>query len=404
VFKPFTIQKPSAISQEDWDELVMEAKLVIVNSVQPAYGRLNTFMEEEYLQHTRGDIAASSLPGGKDYYSACLHFHTTTNRTAEEIHQIGRKEVNRILGRMLKVKEQTGFKGSLKAFQYYLRTDPKFNYSSGQEIIDNYKKKGETAHKLLPQFFSVTPIAKYEIVKVPDEIAPSMSGAYYLSPPADGSRPGMFYINTYAPETRKRYSATSTGLHEAEPGHHLQGSLAIENGSNTTFRRFMEDRKYYEAPASYPKNTAYVEGWGLYAEYLGEEMGVYKDPYDMFGRLSDEMLRACRLVVDTGMHAAMMDGDRKCDKQWAIDFMTENTALSAHDIESEINRYITWPGQACGYKMGEIKIRGLRTKATQSLGTRFDVRKFNTFVASMGGMPLNFLEDQIDEWTKKQMM
>jgi len=396
VWKPFT-KRPSTIGVKEWEVLVELAKILIKQKVQPSYRRLHVFMKQEYLKHTRPSIGASSLPGGAEYYAACLHFHTTTSLSAKEINTIGRNEVERITKRMIKVKDTTGFKGDLKAFKTFLRTDPRFNYSTGQEIIDNYRNKGAHAHKLLSKFFSVVPKAKYVIVPVPDEIAPSMSGAYYLAPPADGSRPGTFYINTYQPEQRKRYSATSTGLHEAEPGHHLQGALAIENGSKITYRRFMEDRKYYEAPASYPKNTAYVEGWGLYAEFLGEEMGVYGDPYDMFGRLSDEMLRATRLVVDTGMHALGMT------KEEAIAYMFKYTALSEHDIESEVNRYITWPGQACGYKMGEIKIRELRSKAAQKLGDKFDLRAFNTMVASGGGMPLNFLEQLVDEWIKKYL-
>jgi len=395
VFTQF-LHKPKGIKEVVWNGLVAAAKGVVKAMIQPAYRRLGEFIRDVYMKHTRPHIGASSLPNGAEYYAACLKFHTTTSWSADRIHQVGKTEVSRIIGRMLKVKEQTGFKGSLKSFKDFLRSSPKFNYSTGQEIIDNFKTKGEHAHSLLHKFFSVLPKAPYVIVPVPAEIAPSMSGAYYLSPPADGSRPGTFYINTYKPETRKRYSATSTGLHEAEPGHHLQGTLAIENGSKITFRRFMEDRKYYEAPASYPKNTAYIEGWGLYAEYLGEAMGVYKDPYDMFGRLSDEMMRACRLVVDTGMHA------KGWSKDDAVAYLEENTALSHRDIVSEVNRYITWPGQATGYKMGEIKIREVRGKAEEALGEKFDLREFNTMVASMGGVPLDFLENEVNQWVKKR--
>jgi len=279
-----------------------------------------------------------------------------------------------------------------QSFFFFLRDDPRFNYSTGEEIVSNYKQKGKHIHGLLLEIFSVLPKAPYVIIPIPAEVAPSFPGAFYLAPSKDGSRPGTFYINTYRPETRKRYEAVALSLHEAEPGHHLQGALTIERGSDLSFRRFMEDRKYYEAPSSFPKNTAYVEGWGLYAEFLGEELKVYKSHYDMAGRLSHEMFRACRLVVDTGIHAFGWSRDK------AIKFVNSHTALSLHDIEKEIDRYITWPGQACGYKIGELKLKELRKKAEKALGVKFDLRDYHTTVASMGGVPLDFLENQIDNY------
>ena len=394
IFKPF-VKKPRAITDDEWKQLVTDAKNVIINVVQPSYLHLAKFIENEYIKHTRLLIGVSTLPNGREYYAACLKFHTTTNLTAQKIHNIGLSEVNRITKRMLKVKDDAEYKGSLKNFRKYLRTDPKFNYSNAEEIIDNYKTKGKANHKLLSKYFSVLPKSPYVIIPLSAEVAPIFPAAFYLAPPQDGSRPGTFYINTYKPETRKRYEAVILSLHEAEPGHHLQGALSIENGSPIVFRRFMEDRKYYEPPMAFPKYTAYIEGWGLYSEYLGEEMGVLSDPYDMFGRLSHEMLRACRLVVDTGMHAFGWSRDR------AITFMYENTAMDMHDITQEIDRYITWPGQACGYKIGELKIKELRKKAENALGAKFDLGKFHTLIASMGGVPLDFMEKQIDKFVKE---
>ena len=394
IFEPF-VKKPRAISDDEWKQLVTDAKNVIINVVQPSYLHIAKFLENEYIKHTRLLIGASTLPNGREYYATCLKFHTTTDLTPQEIHNIGLSEVNRITTRMLKAKDDVEYKGSLKDFRNYLRTDPKFNYSNAEEIINDYKTKGENIHKLLPKLFSLLPKTPYEILPISADLAPRYPAAFYFAPPQDGSRPGTFRINTYKPETRKRYGAYSLSLHEAEPGHHLQASLLLEVGVSVAFRLYVEDRKYYEPPMAFPKYTSYIEGWALYSEFLGEEMGVLSDPYDMFGRLSDEMLRACRLVVDTGMHALGWSRDR------AITFMHENTATDMQEITLEIDRYITWPGQACGYKIGELKIKELRKKAENALEAKFDLGKFHTLIASMGGVPLDFMETQIDKFIKE---
>jgi len=395
-FKPF-LEKPKDISEDQWGKLIDEAKKVIEEEVKPSFIKLANFLEKDYFGLTRKSIGASSLPNGHEFYAACLAFHTTTTLTPKEVHDIGIKEVDRITKCMIDVKEQLKFSGTLKDFCTHLRTDSKFAYKEEKEILDHYKTLCRQIEEKLPDYFHVLPKAPYEVIPVPSEVAASFPGAYYLAPPDDGSRPGTFYINTYKPETRKRYEAVSLSLHEAVPGHHLQTSLTMESGSSPDFRRLMEDRKYYEPPGRFSMNTGYVEGWGLYSEYLGEEMGLYSDPIDMFGRLSHEMLRASRLVVDTGMHAF------EWSREKAIEYMAENTACDMHDITSEIDRYITWPGQACGYKIGEIKIKEIREKAETKLGDKFDLKMFHHTIAAMGGVPLNILESEIDNFIQKYM-
>ena len=388
-FKPFQ-SKPNKFSYNEWSNLTTTAKSLINSSVYPAYKRLGDFLSNTYMKNTRAEIAISSLPGGKDLYAKCLKFHTTTNLTAEEVHDIGKREVQRILSAMEEVKTKTKFQGTLADFRAYMRTDSKFKFNNASEMLATYNNLRAQIAQQLPKYFTKLPESQYVIEPVPEDIAPNFPGAYYRAPSKDGSRPGTFMINTYLPETRNNYECVCLSLHEAEPGHHLQSSLTMESTSLVEFRRFMEDRKYYEPPARFAMNTAYSEGWALYAEYLGEEMGLYTDPYDMFGRLSHEMLRACRLVVDTGMHALGWSRDD------AIQFMLNNTAASKHDIEAEIDRYITWPGQACGYKIGEIKIKEMRSKAERALGKKFKLKAFHNLIASMGGVPISMLERKID--------
>ena len=396
IFKPF-IERPTNLMEDEWNDLVSEAKKVIEDHIKPSYIKLSNFIRDDYLSHTRPSVGVSSLPNGELYYAACLKFHTTTNLTPKEVHDIGIKEVERITQRMISVKEKVNYEGSLKDFRTYLSSDEQFNFKDSTEIVNRYKNVAKQIEEKLPDYFQVLPKAPYEVIPVPPEVAPSFPAAYYLAPPDDGCRPGSFYINTYKPETRKRYEVVSLCLHEAIPGHHLQTCLTMESGSSPDFRRFMEDRKYYEPPGRFSMNTGYAEGWGLYSEYLGEEMGLYTDPFDMFGRLSAEMLRACRLVVDTGMHTFQWS------REQAIKYMEEHTASDIGNITSEIDRYITWPGQACGYKIGEMKIKEIREKVEEKLGNKFNLRTFHHTVASMGGVPLNVLEKEIDVFIKEQL-
>ena len=394
-YKPFK-EKPEDISNTEWEKIIDTAKAVIQNDVLSAYKRLSIYFQDVYIANTRSSIAATSLPNGEAFYDACLKFHTTTSLTPQNIHDIGIKEVNRITTRMEEVKNSVQYEGNLEEFRKHLRTDSKFKFKSKEDILQHYREVCENIESILPQYFDRLPKAKCQIVPVPEEVAPSFPGAYYLAPPADGSRPGTFYINTHNPTNRAKYEAVSLALHEAQPGHHLQGSLTMESGSLVPFRRFFEDRNYYEPPGRFAMCSAYIEGWGLYSEYLGEEMNLYTDPYDLFGRLSHEMLRACRLVVDTGMHAL------NWSKQQAIDYMMVHTATSEEDVTSEIDRYITWPGQACGYKIGEIKIKELRGNVENILGEKFNLKRFHDFVASMGAVPLDILEKQMENFIQDE--
>ena len=385
-------KKPESISTDEWDEIVKTGRELISELVLPAYTKLANFIDDEYKSHTRSEIAASSLPNGQEYYKQCLKFHTSTNWSAQEIHDLGKREVEKINIKMKDVMNQVNFLGGISQFKTFMKTDAQFKFMSKEDMLNKYNETAAKIADVLPKYFKRTPVIRYSITEVPAEVADSFPTAYYLAPPEDGTRPGTFFLNTHEPETRNRYEAVALSLHEAEPGHHLQSALTMEQDSLVDFRRFMEDRKYYEPPARFAMNTAYVEGWGLYSEYLGEEMGLYTDPYDMFGRLSYEMLRACRLVVDTGMHALGWS------KQEAVNYMVQNTVASEGEVDAEIDRYITWPGQACGYKVGELKIKELRRKAEMSLGEKFDVREFHDMVASIGGVPMHALETQVDEF------
>ena len=396
LFTPFKT-KPKNITDTNWECLTKEAQVLILDRVQPSYKKLADFLRDEYLPKTRPDISSSSLPNGAEFYKTCLKFHTTTNFSPKEVHEIGKSDVQRITGRIEEVRRKIGFKGDLKAFCNFIKTEKKLKFSTAEEIVSYYENVCKTFQSVLPKHFERLPKSKFVVTPVPEDIASSFPGASYLAGAEDGSRPATFYINTFKPETRSKYEAVSFCLHEAEPGHHLQSALTMESGDLVSFRRYFEDRKYYEPPARFPMNTGYHEGWGLYCEYLGEELGLYSDPYDFFGRLSHEMVRSCRLVVDTGIHALGWS------KEKATEYMMEHTAADPHYITSEINRYITWPGQACGYKIGEIKIKELRQKAASKLGENFDVRKFHDLVASMGSIPLTILERQVDIFISKTL-
>ena len=388
---------PLGISFNDWEDLVNEAENVIELDVYPSYTKLLSYLIEFYLPQTRLNVSISSVKNGSKLYEACLKFHTSTDKSPHDIHAIGVQEVDRITQRMIDVKNMLGFEGTLEDFQHYLKEDAKFSFSSADEMMQYYEGICKEIKNILPNYFTKLPKAKYIITEMNDHVAPTMPNAYYLAPSEDSSRPGTFFVNTSKLEMKRKFEALSLALHEAEPGHHLQSALTMEYGPLVEFRRFLEDRKYYESPARFSLNTAYVEGWGLYSEYLGEEMGLYKDLYDLYGRLSNEMLRACRLVVDTGIHALGWSKDK------AIEYMSKHTATDSHTISSEIDRYITWPGQACGYKMGEIKIKELRGLSTEKLGEKFDLKQFHDLVASMGGMPLNILEKQIEIYIKNKL-
>jgi uncharacterized protein (DUF885 family) len=320
------------------------------------------------------------LPDGEAWYAFFVAEHTTTSMTPGEIHQLGLNEVARILGEMDKVRQKVGFEGDLHAFFTYLRTDPKFYYTRGPDLVDGYMEVKKRIDAALPKLFSVFPKADYEVREVEAFRARSAAGAYYQQASADGSRPGIFYVNTYDLKSQPRFGMETLSLHEASPGHHFQQTIQQELTGLPRFRRFGGDY------------TAYVEGWALYAEFLGPELGLFTDPYRWFGRLNDEQLRAMRLVVDTGLHA------KGWTREQAIEYMLTNSTLAPSDVESEVERYIAWPGQALGYKVGDLRIQALRRKAEAALGPRFDVRDFHREVLSDGAVPMEILERKIDRW------
>jgi len=374
---------PPTVPGEDGTRLRAEAAKVYAEKIRPAYQRLEAYLTKKYLPAARTTIAASSLPDGAAWYAWNIKTQTSTNLTAQQIHDIGLAEVKRIRAEMEKVKDQTGFKGTLPEFFVYLRTDPKFFFTDKDELMRAYRDIAKRADPQLPKLFKTLPRLTYGVIPVPAYAEKSQTTAYYYPGAAKTGRPGYFYANTYALNTRPKWEMQPLTLHEAVPGHHLQLSLAEELGDLPDFRR-------------YGGYTAFVEGWGLYSESLGDEMGFYTDPYDKFGQLTFEMWRAVRLVVDTGMHSLGWSRDQ------AIQFFKDNSGKSEHDIVVEIDRYIVWPGQALAYKLGELKIKELRAYATQALGKKFDVRLFHDEVLHYGAVPLSVLDERIKAWVAAQ--
>lgn len=377
------VNLPAAVSGEKGLELRAAAAKTYATDVRPAFQRLEKFVREKYLPGARQAIAASDLPDGKAWYAWHIKTETSTDLTAQQIHDIGLAEVKRIRAEMERVKTETGFKGTLQEFFAYLRTDPKFFFTDKDDLLRAYRDIAKRADPQLIKLFKTLPRIPYGVLPVPTYAEKSQTTAYYYPGAAETGRPGYFFANTYALNTRPKWEMEPLTLHEAVPGHHLQISLAQEMTDLPDFRR-------------YNGYTAFVEGWGLYSESLGEEIGFYRDPYAKFGQLTYEMWRSVRLVVDTGMHALGWS------RQRAIDFFKDNTPKSEHDITVEIDRYIVWPGQALAYKLGELKIKELRAYATKELGPKFDVRLFHDEVLRNGAVPLGVLETHIKEWVAAQ--
>jgi uncharacterized protein (DUF885 family) len=381
-YAPFRTMSEN-VSAADQGRLRAEVKVAVAEVVLPALRRFQSFFSSEYLPACRESVAASDLPDGRSYYDYLATLYTTTSLSAAQIHEIGLQEVTRLRGDMEKIRVEVGFQGDLPAFFTYLRSDPRFHYNDGAQLLMAYRALAKRIDPELTRVFGTLPRAPYGVVPIPDALAPDVTTAYYTDGSADGRRAGSFYVNLYKPETRFIWEMVPLTLHEAVPGHHLQLSLANEMPDQPMFRRLAQF-------------TAYVEGWGLYAEQLGYDMGLYSDPYDRMGQKSYEMWRAVRLVVDTGMHT------QGWTRQQAIDYFKANAPKSELDIINEIDRYIAVPGQALAYKIGQMKISELRAKAQARLGERFDLRAFHDALLGAGALPLAVLEQQMDAWIERQ--
>jgi uncharacterized protein (DUF885 family) len=382
-FKPFE-QFPASVNEVDHQRLVAAAKESIRGSVVPAYQALLQFLETEYIPGSRAGVAAADLPDGQAYYQERIHYFTTLSLTPEAIHATGQSEVERIRTEMKAVIDRTGFKGSFREFIDFLRSDPRFYVTTPAALLEKTSLVLKRMDGELPRLFKTLPRLPYGIREIPSFSAPGNTAAYYQPGSGDGTVAGNYYVNTYDLASRPLYEIEALSLHEAVPGHHLQIALQQELHDLPEFRRF----------AGF---TSFVEGWALYSERLGLEVGFYQDPYSDFGRLSYEMWRACRLVVDTGMHALGWG------RQQAIDFMAANTSSTLLNITNEIDRYIAWPGQALAYKLGELKMRELRAFAEKELGAQFNLREFHDCILLAGALPLDVLDTRVREWVTVQI-
>ena len=356
---------------------------MIQSVIIPAFKRVHDYMKNDYIPAARESVGLSALPQGKAWYEYQIATNTTLPLSADEIHEFGQKEVARILNEMNMVRETVGFEGDLPAFFEFLRTDEQFYFKSEQEVIDGYNSVKDKINARVGQLFEVFPKSDYEVRAVESFRAASSAGASYQSPAPDGSRPGIFYINTHNLKAQPKFLMETLSIHEAAPGHHFQIAIQQEVEGLPRFRKF----------GGY---TVFAEGWALYAESLGKEMGLFTDPYMWYGRLADEQLRAMRLVVDTGLHAFGWSREK------AIQFMLDNSSMAESDVVAEVERYISIPGQALSYKVGERHIRMLRNKAAEKLGDKFDVKKFHTQILIDGSLPMPILEAKIDRWIEQQ--
>ncbi len=377
------LQTADAIPSSERDAIARSLKGAIRESVIPAYRKLLAFVSNEYLHTCRDTVGIGAVANGDKMYAELAYLSVTVKVNADEVHDLGLSEVARIRGEMAKVQKEVGFEGSLDDFLAHMRSDPAQRFKSGEELYAAADAILQRTKPLMPKLFTRIPKADCEMKEIEAFRAPASPVAYYNPTPEDFSRPGYYYINTYAPQERLRFTLEALTYHEAIPGHHFQMALDQENRNLPKFRR-------------YGSFTAYVEGWALYTEKLGYEIGGYKDAYSRFGQLTFEMWRACRLVVDTGMHA------KGWSRQRAIDYMAGNSSLARVDVENEIDRYISWPGQALAYKIGELRILALRREAEKKLGDKFDLRTFHDALLSEGAMPIDTLESRMRDWISRQ--
>jgi uncharacterized protein (DUF885 family) len=382
LLEPFT-EFPAGFPEAERVRLTERAKKIYASALAPAFQRLHDYMASTYIPACREKIAATALPNGAAAYSFHVRWQTTTNLTPSQIHEIGLAEVKRIRAGMDKVIASTAFKGSFHDFTEFLRTDARFYYEKPDDLVNGYRVIAKKIDPELAHLFGKLPRLTYGVCQIPDFKAPSQTTAYYQPGAPQAGRPGCYFVNTYNLHARPKWEMEALTLHEAVPGHHLQISLAQEMEGQPEFRKHVG-------------YSAFVEGWALYSESLGEELGLYKDPYAKFGQLSYEMWRAVRLVVDTGMHAMGWT------REQAIQFFKDNTGKTDQDITVEVDRYIVWPGQALAYKLGQLKIRELRTGAERRLGARFNVRAFHDAVLEQGAVPLNDLEAGMKQWMDEE--
>ena len=370
---------PESFSATDRERLRAAATETIQDDVLPAYRKLDRYFNEKYLPAARVSVGLSQLPNGSAYYEHLTRSFTTTHMTPDDIHRLGLEEVKRIRNEMKKIIAEVEFDGSFQDFLVFLRTDPQFYFDNPEDLYEAYLATCKRIDPELVKLFGILPRMPYGVKPIPDSIAPDTTTAYYSRPAADGSRAGIYWVNLYRPEVRPKYEIEVLSVHEAMPGHHLQISLQQELGDVPNFRRYLGF-------------TAFVEGWGLYSERLGYDLGLYKDPYSRFGQLTYDMWRAVRLVVDTGIHY------KGWPRQQAIDFFKDNAAKAEHDIVNEIDRYIANPGQALAYKIGQLKMLTLRERAERELGDDFDIRAFHDELLGGGALPLDLLEQRMDAW------
>ena len=373
---------PPVLSQQQRDSVLTAAKIAVSKNVIPQFRRVKSFFETEYLPAARQSIGVSDIPGGRKYYQNRLNYYTTLDLSAEEIHKKGLEEVERINAEMKKIIAEVGFEGSFEDFIHFLRTDEQFYAETGEELLKEARDISKRIDAQLPKYFKTLPRKPYGVAPVPDAIAPKYTTGRYVGA-NDDTQPGYYWVNTYNLSNRPLYVLPALTAHEAVPGHHLQISLNAELGDSIPKFR----RNFYL--------SAFGEGWGLYSETLAEEMGIYRTPYERFGKLTYEQWRAGRLVVDTGIHALGWTRDQ------AVEFLRSNTALSLHNINTEVDRYISWPGQAVSYKIGEMKIRELRKKAEEALGTDFDIRKFHEVILEQGTVTLPILEERVEAYIER---
>jgi uncharacterized protein (DUF885 family) len=381
-YAPF-LDLPESVASGDKAKLLATAEQVVSAEVVPAFQRLYDFFHQEYIPGARETLGAFELPGGAAFYRAQILQYATVDMSADEIHRIGLEQVARIRSEMDEVIEETGFEGSFAEFLAFLRSDPQFYAKTPKELLAFASYYAKKIDGRMPMMFGHLPRQPYGVAPVPEEIAPYFTAGRYVPARLDARRGGYYWVNTHALESRPLYAIPALTLHEGAPGHHTQGALAQEQAERPPFRR-------------YDYISAYGEGWGLYAEKLGVEMDIYETPYEHFGRLTYEMWRACRLVIDTGIHA------KGWTREQALDYLASNTALSMHEVTTEIDRYISWPAQALSYKLGEYTLWKLRADAEEQLGEQFDLRRFHDFVLSLGSVPLDVLGEEVANWIEQQ--